>query len=104
MLYEITSLDLKYLSSLELIAKYYNPKLRVYGLSYKLPETDKNIEKLKNFYPNLNIDKFNVRLELNGSSTVGIKNGYHMLTILHDPVQDSYFRSILCFDTDKKCN
>lgn len=74
-LFDYVSIDEEDIANLNLEEKYYNPEVPIYGLTYKLPKGDKNVEKIKEMYPEFQVKEDEVKLELEGNcdpeSTVG---------------------------------
>ena len=63
-MFEYISLDQEYISNLELDHKYYNAEVPIYGLTYKLLSDDKNINEIKEIYPEFKVEE--VKLEFEG--------------------------------------
>lgn len=80
-LFELISIDREYLSTLEVQKSYYNPKVPSYGIKYKLPEGDKNLNKIKNAYPEFKVNLEDVTLELQGDGDPHNMHGNQMIIV-----------------------
>ena len=98
MMYEFIELDRAYLDGLESTRMMYNPNAPIFDAFYKLEADDKNINNIKEAYPNLAIDENNVTLELQGKGTPWRTTGRVGMKIVLDKERNNYLISYMSFD------
>ncbi|MGL4850376.1 MAG: Csa1 family protein, partial [Clostridium sp.] len=81
LLFEVVSIDRKYLSTLEVQKTYYNKEVPLYGIKYKLLEDDENLNRIKKAYPEFEIEQEEVNLQLEGSGDPHNTHGDQRLII-----------------------
>lgn len=81
LLFEVVSIDRKYLSTLEVQKTYYNKEVPLYGIKYKLLEDDENLNRIKKAYPEFEIEQDEVNLQLEGSGNPHNTHGDQRLII-----------------------
>ena len=98
MMFEYISLDQEYISNLDLVYKYYNYEVPIYGLTYKLPLEDKNINTIKQIYPEFRVEDNEVKLEFEGHADPTSTVGWETLRIPLDKERNAYIRASYGFN------
>ncbi|MGL4106723.1 Csa1 family protein [Clostridium sp. LP20] len=96
MIFDYISLDRSYLEKLE-SKTIYNGEVPVYDITYKLGDKDKNIQKIKEIYPDLPIDTNNINMTLAGDGIPWNTTSRVSLEIYLDDNHNNYFTSSLSF-------
>lgn len=94
--YNFISLDKDYLKSLKCTNNYYNFEVPSYGITYKLKADDKNIQKIRELYPDFPIEDDNLVLYFEGDGEE-TKRHYN-LTIYLDKDHTNYFSVYLTLE------
>ncbi|MGL4656649.1 MAG: Csa1 family protein [Sarcina sp.] len=94
---EFIELDRKYLNTLDRVDTMYNANAPIFTVDYNLKQGDKNLNKIKEVYPNLEVDKNNCKLELRGRGTPWSTTGLLNMTINLDANENAYFRAGMSF-------
>ena len=98
MMFEYISLDKEYISNLELDHKYYNAEVPIYGLTYKLSLEDKNVNKIKEIYPEFQVKEEQIKLEFEGSCDPNSNIGYQTIVIQLDKDNKVYLKTNFSFN------
>jgi hypothetical protein len=104
MMYDFISLNREYLDSLESTRILYNGEVPLYKAIYKLNSKDKNINKIKQIYPELPIDISNSTLNLSGEGTPWNTTSSLSLEIFLDDNTNNYFSSSMRFSRSDEFN
>ena len=99
-MFEYISLDQEYISNLELDHKYYNAEVPIYGLTYKLLSDDKNINEIKEIYPEFKVEE--VKLEFEGDGYPNSTLGSETIVITLDKERNSYITASYGFQRSEK--
>ncbi|MGL4655400.1 MAG: Csa1 family protein, partial [Sarcina sp.] len=97
MIYEFIELDREYLDELESTRINYNPNVPMFDASYKLKSNDENIDRIKELYPNLDVDENECELELHGSAEPWATNGWISMEISLEEIEGDYLLGMMSF-------
>ncbi|MGL4656647.1 MAG: Csa1 family protein [Sarcina sp.] len=94
---EFIELDRKYLNTLERVDTMYNANAPIFTVDYNLKQNDKNINKIKEIYPDLEVDENNCKLEFHGRGTPWSMTGLLDIKIVLDKDRENYLFTGMSF-------